>query len=278
MRALLNKFDNFTRTCKFAALFGAGLIIAGCSALPDKTDETATWANAKLYSEAQDALNGKDYGKCVKYFETLEGRDPFGPNAQQAQINVAYCNWKDNEQDAAKTAIDRFIRLHPDHPSIDYAYYLKGLITFNDDLGLFGRFSGQDLSERDPQALRDSYDAFKVVVDKYPHSKYAPDAAQRMRYIVNALASHEVHSAQYYYNRGAYIAAVNRAQSAVKMYQNAPAIEDALHIMVLSYRKLGETKLADDTQSVLAATFPNSPYLPGNAGKRAPGKPWYQIW
>jgi len=278
MRALLNKFDNFTRTCKLAALFGAALVIAGCSALPDKTDETATWANQKLYSEAQDAINGKDYGKCVKYFELLEGRDPFGPNAQQAQINVAYCNWKDNEQDAAKTAIDRFIRLHPDHPSIDYAYYLKGLITFNDDLGLFGRFSGQDLSERDPQALRDSYDAFKVVVDKYPQSKYAPDAAQRMRYIVNALASHEVHSAQYYYNRGAYIAAVNRAQSAVKMYQNAPAIEDALHIMVLSYRKLGETKLADDTQSVLAATFPDSAYLPGNAGKRAPGKPWYQIW
>ena len=278
MRALLNKFDNFTRTCKFAALFGAGLIIAGCSALPDKTDETATWANAKLYSEAQDALNGKDYGKCVKYFETLEGRDPFGPNAQQAQINVAYCNWKDNEQDAAKTAIDRFIRLHPDHPNIDYAYYLKGLITFNDDLGLFGRFSHQDMSERDPQALRDSYDSFKVVVDKYPQSKYAPDSAQRMRYIVNALASHEVHSAQYYYNRGAYIAAVNRAQSAVKMYQNAPAIEDALHIMVLSYQKLGETKLADDTQSVLAATFPNSGYLPGNAGKRAPSKPWYQIW
>jgi len=274
MRAL----NNITRTCKLAALFAAALIIAGCSALPDKTDETATWASQKLYSEAQGALDSKDWGKCVKYFETLEGRDPFGPFAQQAQINIAYCNWRDNEQEAATKAIDRFIRLHPDHPSIDYAYYLKGLITFNDDLGLFGRFSHQDLSERDPQALRDSYDSFKVVVDKFPQSKYAPDAAQRMRYIVNALASHEVHTAQYYYNRGAYIAAVNRAQTAVKTYQNAPAIEDALHIMVLSYQKLGETKLADDAQRVLAATFPDSSYLPGHVAKNAAGKPWYQIW
>jgi len=280
MRALYNLTRHLTRTGTLAALGAAFLMIAGCSGLPDKTDETATWASQKLYSEAQGAMDSKDWGKCVKYFETLEGRDPFGPFTQQAQINVAYCNWRDGEQEAAKTAIDRFIKLHPDHPSIDYAYYLKGLITFNDDLGLFGRFSHQDMSERDPQALRDSYDSFKVVVDKFPQSKYAPDAAQRMRYIVNALASHEVHTAQYYYNRGAYLAAVNRAQMAVQTYRNAPAIEDALHIMVESYQKLGETKLADDAQRVLAATFPDSYYLPGHVGKRPPeaSKPWYQIW
>lgn len=279
MRALYNLTRHLTRTGTLAALGAAFLMIAGCSGLPDKTDETATWASQKLYSEAQGAMESKDWGKCVKYFETLEGRDPFGPFAQQAQLNVAYCNWRDGEQDAAKTAIDRFIKLHPDHPSIDYAYYLKGLITFNDDLGLFGRFSHQDMSERDPQALRESYDSFKVVVDKFPQSKYAPDSAQRMRYIVNALASHEVHTAQYYYNRGAYLAAVNRAQSAVETYRNAPAIEDALHIMVESYQQLGETKLADDAQRVLAATFPNSVYLPGHAGKRPEqSKPWSQIW
>jgi outer membrane protein assembly factor BamD len=275
MRALTTS----TRTCKFAVLAAAALIIAGCSALPEKTDETATWSNQKLYSEAQDALSGKDYTKCAKYFEILEGRDPFGLFAQQGQLDIPYCYWRGNEQPQALTAVDRFIRLHPDHPNIDYAYYLKGLITFNDDLGLFGRFSGQDMSERDPLALRDSYDAFKVVVDKYPESKYAPDAAQRMRYIVNALASHEVHTAQYYYNRGAYLAAINRAQLAVKNYQNTPAVEDALHIMVLSYGKLGQTKLASDTQSVLKATFPDSPYIPGNKARRVvQEKPWYQIW
>jgi outer membrane protein assembly factor BamD len=260
----------------YLALGAVAALVAGCHGLPQKTDETATWNNNKLYSEAQDALTGGDWGKCAKYFEALEGRDPFGHFAQQAQINVAYCQWKDNETDAADTAISRFIQLHPDHPDIAYAYYLKGMIHFNDDLGLFGRFSGQDMSERDPKSLRESYDAFKVVVDKYPNSKYAPDAAARMRYIVNALASHEVHAADYYYRRGAYVAAINRAQLAIKEYKNAPAIEDALHIMMLSYTQLGQPQLADDTRRVLAATFPDSPYVTGRARPGAQ-KAWWQF-
>ncbi len=211
------------KSIKYLVLLAAGVaIVAGCHGLPEKTDETATWNNNKLYTEAQDALSGGDFGKCAKYFEALEGRDPFGHFAQQAQINVAYCNWKDSETAAADQAIDRFIKLHPDHPDIAYAYYLKGMIHFNDDLGLFGRFSGQDMSERDPKSLRESYDAFKIVVDRYPNSKYAPDAAQRMRYIVNALASHEVHAADYYYRRGAYVAAINRAQLAHPRIQERP--------------------------------------------------------
>ncbi len=258
------------------ALAAAALLVAGCHGLPQKTDETAAWPNQKLYSEAQDALSGGDWGKCAKYFEALQGRDPFGHFAQQAEINDAYCNWKDGETAGADEAIDRFIRLHPDHPDIAYAYYLKGMIHFNDDLGLFGRFSGQDMSERDPKSLRESYDAFKIVVDKYPDSKYAPDAAARMRYIVNALASYEVHAADYYYRRGAYVAAINRAQLAVKEYNNAPAIEDALHIMMLSYTKLNETKLADDTRRVLAGTFPDSPYITGHARAGAK-KSWWQF-
>ncbi|PTB17821.1 outer membrane protein assembly factor BamD [Trinickia symbiotica] len=256
-------------------LVAAALVVTGCHGLPQKTDETAVWSNQKLYSEAQDALSGGDWGKCAKYFESLQGRDPFGHFAQQAQINVAYCNWKDGETDAANQAIDRFIKLHPDHPDIAYAYYLKGMIHFNDDLGLFGRFSGQDMSERDPKALRESYDAFKVVVDKYPDSKYAPDAAARMRYIVNALASYEVHAADYYYRRGAYVASINRAQLAIKEYKNAPAIEDALHLMILSYTKLNEPQLANDTRRVLAATFPDSPYVTGHPRTGAKKKSWW---
>ena len=252
-------------------------LVAGCHGLPEKTDETATWNNAKLYSEAQDSLTGGDFGKCAKYFESLEGRDPFGHFAQQAQINVAYCNWKDGETASADAAIDRFIKLHPDHPEIAYAYYLKGMIHFNDDLGLFGRFSGQDMSERDPKSLRESYDAFKVVVDRFPQSKYAPDAAQRMRYIVNALASHEVHAADYYYRRGAYVAAINRAQLAIREYRNAPATEDALHIMMMSYVQLDQPQLADDTKRVLAATFPDSPYVTGKTRPSAE-KSWWQRW
>ncbi len=271
----LGKIGNIIRIAACGAALAA---VAACHGLPEKTDETAAWNNNKLYTEAQDALSGGDWGKCAKYFEQLEGRDPFGHFAQQAQINVAYCNWKDNENDAADQAINRFIQLHPDHPDIAYAYYLKGMIHFNDDLGLFGRFSGQDMSERDPKSLRESYDAFKVVVDKYPQSKYAPDAAQRMRYIVNALASHEVHAADYYYRRGAYVAAINRAQLAIQDYKSAPAIEDALHIMILSYQKLNQPQMADDTRRVLAATFPDSPYITGHARPGKESKSWWQIW
>lgn len=272
----LGKIGNIIRIAACGAAIAA---VAACHGLPEKTDETAMWNNNKLYTEAQDALSGGDWGKCAKYFEQLEGRDPFGHFAQQAQINVAYCNWKDNENDAADQAINRFIQLHPDHPDIAYAYYLKGMIHFNDDLGLFGRFSGQDMSERDPKSLRESYDAFKVVVDKYPQSKYAPDAAQRMRYIVNALASHEVHAADYYYRRGAYVAAINRAQLAITEYKSAPAIEDALHIMMLSYQKLEQPQLADDTRRVLAATFPDSPYITGHARPtKGDNKSWWQVW
>jgi len=264
---------------RLAACGAALAVVAACHGLPEKTDETAAWSNNKLYTEAQDALSANDWSKCAKYFEALQGRDPFGHFAQQAQINVAYCSWKDNENDAADRAITRFIKLHPDHPDIAYAYYLKGLIHFNDDLGLLGRFSGQDMSERDPQSLRESYDAFKTVVDKYPNSKYAPDSAQRMRYIVNALASHEVHTADYYYRRGAYVAAINRAQLAIQSYRNAPAIEDALHIMMLSYAKLDQPALEQDTRRVLAATFPDSPYITGHprAASRS-NKRWWQIW
>jgi outer membrane protein assembly factor BamD len=260
------------------SLVATALIVAGCHGLPQKTDETAVWTNQKLYSEAQDSLTSSDWSKCAKYFESLQGRDPFGRFAQQAQINVAYCSWKDGETAAADQAIDRFIKLHPDHPDIAYAHYLKGMIHFNDDLGFFGRFSGQDMSERDPKSLRESYDAFKIVVDKYPDSKYAPDAAARMRYIVNALASYEVHAADYYYRRGAYVASINRAQLAVREYKDAPAIEDALHLMMLSYTKLNEPQLADDTRRVLEATFPDSPYLTGHPrATAAKKKSWWMF-
>ena len=255
--------------------------VAACGILPEKVDETAGWSTTKLYSEAKDSFDAGDYTKAAKYYELLEGRDPFGPHAQQAQINTAYAYYKDNEPAQALTAVDRFIRLHPDSPSIDYAYYLKGLINFNDDLGLFGRFSGQDLSERDPKALRAAYDSFKYLVEHYPNSKYANDAALRMRYAVNAMAAHEVHAAEYYYRRGAYLAAVNRAQSALKDYDQAPALEDALGIMIKSYDKLGMTELRDDARRVMEKTYPNSGYL--TVGHRTDGdgsdkKSWWQIW
>ncbi|SDV51400.1 outer membrane protein assembly factor BamD [Chitinasiproducens palmae] len=262
---------------KMVTTVTAAAAIAGCGGLPEKTDETAALSTNDLYAQARDAYESGDWSKCYRYFDVLQGRDPFGPYAQQAQLNVAYCYYRDNDTDNANQAVDRFIKLHPDHPNVDYAYYLKGLINFNDDLGLFGRFSGQDLSDRDPKSMRDSYEAFKTIVDNFPKSRYAPDAAQRMRYIVNALATHEVHAAQYYYKRGAYVAAVNRAQQALTLYQGAPATEEALHVMVQAYQALGETQLAGDTQRVLAATFPDSPYVTGKPRDGAK-RPWWRLW
>lgn len=252
--------------------------LAACGILPEKTDETASWSTAKLYAEAKDSMDGKDYSKAAKYYDMVGGRDPFGKYAEQAEINAAYSNYKDGETAQAMAGVDRFIRLHPDSPHIDYAWYLKGLINFNDDLGLLGRFSGQDLSERDPQALRESYDAFKHLVETWPQSRYAPDAALRMRYAVNAMAEHEVHAAQYYYRRGAYLAAVNRAQDALKNYDKAPALEDALFIMMQSYDKLGMTKLRDDTKRVLAATYPKSDYLTLGYKRSSGGHWWQKLW
>ncbi|RZT42326.1 Beta-barrel assembly machine subunit BamD [Cupriavidus agavae] len=251
-------------------------MLSACGLLGDQPDETASWSANKLYSEAKDALDGGDYTRAVKLYEKLEGRYPFGRYAQQAQIDTAYANYKDGETAAALAAVDRFIQLHPSHPNIDYAYYLKGLINFNDNLGWLGRFSGQDLSERDPKAARAAYDAFQILITRYPDSKYTPDATQRMQYIVNSLAQHEVHAARYYYRRGAYLAAVNRAQQALKDYDGAPANEEALYIMVRSYDALGMTDLRDDTARVMERNYPNSDFI--KYGARRKDKSWWEVF
>ncbi|MFJ5383330.1 outer membrane protein assembly factor BamD [Cupriavidus sp. CER94] len=257
-------------------LAGGCVMLSACGLLGDQPDETAGWSANKLYSEAKDALDGGDYTRAVKLYEKLEGRYPFGRYAQQAQIDTAYANYKDGETAAALAAVDRFIQLHPSHPNIDYAYYLKGLINFNDNLGWLGRFSGQDLSERDPKAARAAYDAFQTLITRYPDSKYTPDATLRMQYIVNALAQHEVHAARYYYRRGAYLAAVNRAQQALKDYDGAPANEEALYIMVRSYDALGMKDLRDDAARVMERNYPNSDFI--KYGQRRKDKSWWEVF
>ena len=252
-----------------AALLAAAL--AGCATL----DETAGWSVEKLYREAKDEMNTSNWNRAAKLFEKLEARYPYGMYAQQAQLELAYSHYKDNEPASAIAACDRFIKLYPNHPNVDYAYYLKGLISFNDNLGFLGSIAAQDLTERDPKAARESFDSFKDLVQRFPQSKYATDAILRMSYLVNAMASGEVHIARYYYNRGAYVAALNRAQTALKNYPDAPANEEALAIMIDAYDRLGANDLRDDTMRVLAKNFPKSVYLAGNAPKK---KPWYKPW
>lgn len=238
-------------------------------------DETAGWSAQRLYGEAKDAMASRNYATAIKYLEKLEARYPYGRFAQQAQLEVAYAYWKENDRASAVAAADRFIKLYPDHPNVDYAYYLKGLINFNENTGLFTRFADTDLSDRDPKATREAFDAFRELVTRFPKSKYADDGAARMRYLLNSLAQHEVHVARYYMKRGAFVAAANRAQFALKSYPQAPAIEEAVFIMVKAYDALGMDDLRNDADRVMRKNFPESKYLTGKATRNVP---WWKLW
>jgi len=234
--------------------------LAACSFI-DKHDPTSGYSAEKLYREAKEALDGGQYDLAIKRYETLESRFPYGRYSQQGQLEIAYAYYKQSEQASAVAATERFMKLHPNHPNVDYAYYLKGLVYFNEDLGLLGKVSRQDRTERDPKAARESFDAFKELVQRFPESKYTPDALARMKYLVNALASHEVHVARYYMKRGAYVAASNRAQYALRNYPQAPAQEEALLIMIQAYDVLGMAELRNDAERVLRKNFPDSAQL-----------------
>ncbi len=253
---------------------GATLLLVGCSSTPE--DATANWSPNKIYAEAKDAVSTGAYDKAVPLFEKLEGRAAGTPLAQQAQLDKAYTQYKAGEPVQAIATLDRFIKLHPASPALDYAFYLKGIVNFNEDLGLFSSITRQDLSERDQKAAKESFDAFKELVARFPMSRYTPDARQRMTYIVNSLAQYEVHVARYYYSRGAYLAAINRAQLALTEYREVPALEEALFIIMKSYDALGMTQLRDDAKRVMEKNYPQSEYL--SQGFKSSSDPWWKLW
>lgn len=257
-----------------SAALMAAVLLAGCSSKP--VDPTAGWSPNRIHAEARDELRSGAYDKAIPLYEALEGRAAGTPLAQQAQLDKAYAQFKDGQKAEAIATLDRFMRLHPVSPAIDYALYLKGVINFNDELGLFSFLSRQDLSERDQKAAKEAFESFDELVQRFPDSRYAPDARARMRYTVNALAQYEVHVARYYYSRGAYVAAVNRAQQALADYRDAPALEEALYILVQSYDHLDMPELRDDARRVLDQNYPDSSYL--KHGFKGPDKPWWQIW
>lgn len=250
-------------------------VLSGCGLLPDKADDTKNWSASKLYAEAMDELASGGYDRAVQLFEKLESRYPFGTYAQQAQMEIAYAHYRSGDQAQALSDVERFIKLHPNHPNVDYMYYLRGLVNFNDRLGPFDFLSTQDPTERDPKATREAFDAFKQLVTKFPDSKYTPDARDRMHYLVNALAQHDVHVARYYFRRGAYSAALGRAQSAVTQFPGSPASEEALYLMVSCYDKLGLNDLRDDAARVFKLNYPNSSYPSGGPH---PEKSWWRFW
>ncbi|OAI14588.1 competence protein ComL [Methylomonas koyamae] len=249
-------------------VFAAGLIVllpacetleafSGKGSASEKEEEYAGWDDKMFHEKAKEALDNKNYSKAVTLYEALESRYPFGDYAAQAQLNVAYAYYKNDDPEAAIAAADRFIKIHPRNPKVDYAYYLKGLINYNRGIGFIDRFLPTDSSQRDPGPAKDAYDNFQELIRRYPNSEYAADAKLRMVALRNNMAMYEVHVADYYMRRKAYIAAVNRANYIVKEYQRTPAVPFALQIMQDGYRQLGMDELAADAERVFKLNYPN---------------------
>lgn len=237
-------------------------LLAGCSLLPEKIDETQGWSVQQLYSEAKDSMSSGNYKTAIEYLDKIQARYPFGRYAQQAQIDTIYCQYKDNEPDAAIAAADRFIKANPRHPYVDYAYYMKGLANFNRSNSLLERLAPTDRDKTDTNTARQAYSDFAELARKFPDSKYAEDARQRMLFLHNTLAAYEINVANFYLRRGAYVAALNRATYVLKTYARTPAAEDALSIMTQAYIKMDMPQLANDSLRVLEHNYPQSPELP----------------
>lgn len=237
------------------------LTLTACSTTKD-ADDSAKQSADEMYNEAKTTLTEESYESAIKQFESLQSRYPYGRYAQQAQLEIAYAHYKQNEVEFAISAADRFIKQYPNSPHVDYAYYLKGLANFHGETGLLGLMG--DPTERDPKAAQDSFAAFKDLVSRFPDSKYAPDARLRMQYMINALAKYEIHVASYYQRRGAHIAAVNRAKEILTVYPNSLSTRDALLILMQSYAALGMQKLSNDAKRVLDKNFPQEVASPAN--------------
>ena len=237
------------------------LCISGCSWLPEQIDVTKDWSANQLYSEAKQKLNEKNYEKAIEYFEILEARYPFGRYAQQAALEIAYAYYKFDEPDLAIAAADRFIKIYPRHPNIDYAWYIKGLTNYNRGNTLVTRFLPQDPSERDTATMRAAYEDFDQLVKFYPNSVYAADSAQRLIFLRNNMAEYEIHVADYYMRRKAYVAVANRGEYVVENFQRTPAVPDALIYMARAYQTLGLNDLADDAIKVLSLNYPDRPEI-----------------
>jgi outer membrane protein assembly factor BamD len=254
---------------RLLALALSVLMLAGCAGLEDPTRD---WGPERFYQEAKDKMADSDWEGAIKLFEQLESRYPYGRYAEQAQLEIAYAYYKFDEPALAIAAAERFLRLHPTHPHADYALYLKGLVNFSGERTFINMLFGakEDPMAHDPKALREAYNTFREVVERYPNSRYAEDSRARMNYLYDAGARYETYIARFYFERGAYIAAVNRCKNALENYPRTPAIEDALGLQAMSYKMLGLTPLLDDTLRVLRLNFPQSRYFAEIEALKAP--------
>ncbi|RHW19842.1 outer membrane protein assembly factor BamD [Pseudomonas jilinensis] len=234
-------------------------LLVACSSKRGVIDESLS--ESELYVMAQQDLNANNYGPAIEKLRALESRYPFGRFAEQAQLELIYAYYQNLEPEAARASADRFIRLHPQHPDVDYAYYIRGLASFTRDRGIFERFLPLDMTRRDPGAARDSFNEFAQLVSRYPDSRYAPDARLRMIYLRNLLAAYDAHVGHYYLKRGANVAAANRGRYIVENFQQTPSVPDGLALMVEGYRRLAMDELADTALQTLQSNYPDHPSL-----------------
>ena len=211
----------------------------------------------EYYKSAQKELKSGRFQSAIERLEALESRFPYGRYTEQAQLELIYAHYGNLDYTQTVLAAERFIRLHPDHPQLDYAYYAKGIASYQLDQGLFDKITPTDLSKRDMGAARESFQDFSEIVQRFPDSEYVDDARARMLYLRNRLADYEINVANYYMRRQAYLAAANRGQYVVKHFQKTPAVAPALAIMVKAYRKLELKDLARDTLAILVFNYPD---------------------
>ena len=231
--------------------------LAGCNKL-----KTEGWDAETFYINAKEQLDKRKWTKAIELFQQLEARYPYGEYAEQAQLEIAYAYYKNNDQAEALAAADRFIRLHPTHPSVDYAYYLKGLVNFTENKTTMDKLlGGKDFSDRDPNSALASYQAFNQLITRYPDSRYYNDATVRMKTLTGYLARHDLYVADYYLRRGAYVAVVNRCKYVLENHQHRKAVENALGLMMVAYERMDMEDLAADTKRILALNYPDSLYL-----------------
>ncbi len=246
---------------KYIVIILFSLTLYGCSSNEELPDIAADAGEQQIYEDAQRYLRGDNYDLAVKSLELLESRYPFGKYAEQAQLELIYAHYNAYEHEAAVEAADRFIRLHPQHPSVDYAYYMKGLAAYSANEDIFARFMPTDPTQRDTSQAKEAFSEFAQLVSRFPNSPYSADAEARMISLRNLLARHEIMVANYYLRRGAYLAAVNRGRFVVENFQRTPSVADGLAIMAQGYIFLGMNDLAQESITVLAANYPNYPAI-----------------
>lgn len=254
------------------ALVGA-LVLAGCATSDGTQQRLSRFGPDSLYDQGKRAIRASDWGEAVNIFEALNARYPFTPHAKQGRLDVIFAYYKLGEKESGRDAADTFIRENPKDPRIDYAYYLRGLIDYERTPGLPHRIFNIDLAERVPETARASFEAFRTVVTEYPKSRYAHDARRRMIYLRNRLADYELRVADHYVQRGAWVAAAQRAHQAIEQYDGAPAVKEALRIMIHCYQKLDYTDLAANTERVFQENFPGEP-----TGVTRKEKRWWKPW